>query len=108
MPDFTIHTAPTCQSVREWVRMVPSDSDPTKTYRVEYGETFDLRATVQRDYSCTCPAFVKNGGKKHCKHINAVLKERCGWNSHLEPCEIPRGNKCPDCGGPLVFEQVAV
>lgn len=107
MPDFMVLTAPTCQSVREWVRMVPSDSTPGTTYRVEYGETFNPRG-VQRDYSCTCPAYVKNGGQKYCKHINAVRKDRCRWNSHMEPYAIPADHKCPECGGPLVFEKVAV
>lgn len=108
MPDFTVHTAPTCRSVREWVRMVPSDSIPGTTYRVEYGETFRLDAPMQRDYSCTCPAYVKTGGKRYCKHINAVRKDRCLWNSHFEPQPMPAGGVCPDCGGPLVFEKVAV
>jgi len=107
MPDLTVHTVPVCLASREWVRMVPSASDPTKTYRVEYGETFD-RKGVQRDFSCTCPAFVKTGGKSYCKHIKAVKKDRCRWNDHFEMCATPTDNKCPDCGGPLVFEKVAV
>jgi hypothetical protein len=107
MPDLTVHTVPVCLASREWVRMVPSESIPGTTYRVEYGETFNPRG-VQRDYSCTCPSYVKNGGQKYCKHINAVRKDRCRWNSHMEPYAIPADHKCPECGGPLVFEKVAV
>lgn len=105
MPDFTIHTAPVCQSNVEWVRMVPSSRDPSEVYTVRWTRQYGRKARYQFAYECDCISFRVNG--KECKHIKAVKDQRCQWNHEQEPRPTPDGNCCPECKGPLDFVKVA-
>lgn len=110
MPDFTEYTAPMCAQNHLWVRMVPS-SDGTTEYEVRYCEQYEPWAMYKYDYDCSCPAYThrkaKKGNREYCKHILAVRQERCTWNAHMEHYPVPSDKRCPECGGPLVYERVA-
>lgn len=91
---------------------VPSDSDPSVTYRV-------ILNGAEAQPSCTCKAFHYHGG---CKHIKFVMDHACLWNCQWYDGNPPLdrispdahhldaivGAECPNCGGPLISVRIAV
>lgn len=99
MPDFTYEIAWECTSdFRKEV--VGSKGD---IYIVSFGN-----AKNGEDFSCTCPAYKHRDGL--CKHIKAVMHEKCNYHSlvHLPPKVVDGKKVCPNCGSELRAVRVAV
>jgi len=105
MPDLTTELAATCATNTGWSTTVRGSKGDLYTVRFCY----QPHGVVQYDYECTCPAF-KNSARSHCKHIRQIINagERCGWNEALEPALKADNNRCPRCGGPVLFLRVGV
>jgi hypothetical protein len=112
MPDFTLINVEACQSTLTWSRDVKGSKGAT--YIVRYDAVSHNNPNVQRDYSCTCMSYVFKR-PDYCKHIKAVMDERCGYgeeSSHNPPMpynkHLDDGKHCPHCGEDLVYDVVAV
>ena len=106
MADLDIVTAWTCSSNTYWHKRVQGSGDNAYDVRFERRNL----GPVQHDFTCTCKGFTFGKGA-YCKHIKAVMAERCGWNAELDPGAEPikgTNHACPDCEGPLVAMRVGV
>jgi hypothetical protein len=112
MSDLTKHTASTCAQNLGFEREVPG-SKPGVTYRVTYARLFGIRAAAvgcEYGWECTCENFhhVHYHRGTDCKHIASMKNQKCTWNSACDPGIVVDDGKCPECGGPLEYVQVAV
>ena len=98
MPDLTVETRLFCQSIRFFQLAVPS-ARSANVYTVERGEH------TQYEFVCDCPAFQF---RKTCRHIREAEKQWCGWAEHTGKPKPPESNSCPECGGPIFAQGVAV
>lgn len=105
MPDLTLTSAATCATNQGWSTKVKGSQGGF--YTVSW--CYQRGGSVQYDYECTCRGFAMSGHRR-CKHIKQVVDEhlRCGWNEALEPTLKAKGDKCPDCGGPVAYLRVGV
>lgn len=102
--DMTVHSVATCASNKEWSIILKGSS---RDYQIRFGVSD--RGHFQYDWSCSCEAFIY--GRDYCKHIKRVAGSelRCGWNEELDISAAPTPDGlCPDCGGPVIYERVAV
>jgi hypothetical protein len=99
-----METAATCATNQGWSIEVEGSNNAKYTVRWCYQGNMN----VQYDYECTCPGFQHR--RKPCKHIKWVeaSRARCGWNAELEPTRKVKDDKCPGCGGEVVYLRVAV
>jgi len=111
VPDFDIVLAWTCASNLSWETKVTGSKGDAYTVwwgRLPEAKAMDVGAT--NGWQCECKAYKYRG---HCKHIDSVKSQRCGWNAFLEPtCEPEKDQDgkpiCPECGGPVRPMKVAV
>lgn len=76
-----------CPAVHRRVTVqVQSNSDPEKTYTVEFTDPGDVK--------CECPSFTHRG---HCRHVS-VEETECGWRSDRSLVKQKDPNVCPLCG----------
>lgn len=108
MPDLIVESYWSCATNRSWRRDVPGSGGEVHVV------TFDRllhgrRNDVEFDYSCSCPSyrFLRGTVGGYCKHIRAVMDERCGWSALVDDGQVVDG-KCPRCGVPVVGERHAV
>ena len=105
MPDLTIFPTATCATNVSWDTTIQGSTGTP--YTVRWGRLsprdMDIQS-CQYGHTCECKGFEI---RRHCKHVKAVEASgaRCGWNATLEICDE---TSCPDCGGPVVIEQVGV
>lgn len=106
MPDLDIVTTWTCSTNQYWRKEVPASGGGI--HIVEW-KAQPPSADVQYDWACTCKGFQYRG---HCKHIDSVKQERCGWNETLEAgVEAELINDtfcCPECWAPAIPIRVGV
>jgi hypothetical protein len=97
MADLTVHVTQTCATNRQWSLDL---AGTTGTHTVRFG--FLVDGPYQYGWSCSCKGFRFRGS---CSHINKVRASgvRCAWNAELE---LSQETACPDCGGPVIVEQV--
>jgi hypothetical protein len=84
-----------------WTKQVPASA-----HGGAYVVTF-----AEGHYLCTCPDYTYRSGPqaRMCKHIIAVMKDRCTWNEVRDPkatSHLP--GKCPQCGSATVLVPVLV
>jgi hypothetical protein len=113
MGDLTRHTAATCSKNLGFVREVPG-SKPGVSYTVSYERVFGSRHDAlgcEYGWTCTCENYKRLHSRlgTNCKHIADVKDQRCTWNAECDPGVYPKdGDRCPACGGPIEYVQVAV
>jgi hypothetical protein len=109
MPDFHNVTTWICSSNKAWETTIKGSKGDH--YLVTYGP-MPPSHPVQHDWACTCPAARFSPPGRYCKHVLAVIPQRCAWNAELEPTAqalaLDGEHVCPMCHGPVEPIVVAV
>ena len=96
-----------CKSNEHFEKKVAGSNG--NVYTVVYGE-LAFKTDTTHGWTCTCPAY-KYGKGAPCKHILAVMPEKCDWNweaSFGSPVSTRKYKKCPKCHSELSLIKIGV
>ena len=109
MPELATVILAQCRSNVYWEMEVPG-----RPYLVRFQKVDPDMRGVEYDYECSCPHYVYRLAARprgYCKHIQAVERERCGWDQllHRGKPELKDGeHRCPRCGDGVEFYRASV